>query len=183
MLTFQPQGTGNFLGASSLLTARGVVTAEARVLGVVPGKGRVGGFRMDPLLREAVLLALAIVDGTAPPPGWHHGQRQSMPWRSGEWSMSVPPAQGGASRERRGVTLNHPTTSHANSAGVICPPKHFGCAGEYDQGLFSVSRKTVQFADTFDSSMYIHVNGPRHIPAKANTPSSNCHRQPHRQDR
>ena len=95
MLTFQPQGTGNFLGASSLFTARGVVTAEARVLGVVPGKGRVGGFRMDPLLREAVLSALAIVDGMAPPPGWRHGQRQSMPWISSEWSASVPPCRGG----------------------------------------------------------------------------------------
>jgi hypothetical protein len=47
-------------------------------------------------------------------------------------------------------------------AAGICPPKHFGCAGECDQGLFSVSRKTVQFADTFDSSMHIHVNGPAH---------------------
>jgi len=55
----------------------------------------------------------------------------------------------------------------SNSAGgVICPPKHFGCAGECDPGLFSVSRKTVQFADTFDSSMHIHVNGPRHITAQ-----------------
>ena len=79
-----------------------------------------------------------------------------------------------AAMDRQGVTLNHPSTCHANSAGgVICPPKHFGCAGECDQGLFSVSRKTVQFADTFDSSMHIHVNGPRHIPAKACTPSSN----------
>ena len=82
-----------------------------------------------------------------------------------------------AAMDRQGVTLNHPTTSHANSAGgVICPPKRFGCAGECDQGLFSVSRKRVQFADTFDSSMHIHVNGPRHIPAKACTPSSNRHR-------
>ena len=48
-----------------------------------------------------------------------------------------------AAMEGRGVTLNHPTTSHANSDGVICPPKHFGCAGEYDQGLFSVSHKMV----------------------------------------
>ena len=79
-----------------------------------------------------------------------------------------------AAMEGQGVTLNHPTTSHANSAGgVICPPKHFGHAGECDQGLFSVSCNMVQFADTFDSSMHIHVNGPRHIPAKACTPSSN----------
>ena len=63
---------------------------------------------------------------------------------------------------------------HGDSIQEICPPKHFGCAEECDQGLFSVSRKTVQFADTFDSSMHIHVNGPRHIPAKACTPSSNC---------
>ena len=48
-------------------------------------------------------------------------------------------------------------------AAGICPPKHFGCAGECDQGLFSVSRKTVQFADTFDSSMHIHVNGPAQL--------------------
>jgi hypothetical protein len=39
-----------------------------------------------------------------------------------------------------------------------------GCAGEYyDQGLFSVSLKTVQFTDTFDSSTYIHMNGPTHF--------------------
>ncbi len=64
----------------------------------------------------------------------------------------------------------------SNSAGgVICPPKHFGCAGECDEGLFSVSGKMVQFADTFDSSMHIHVNGLWHIPAKACTPSSNLH--------
>ena len=31
-----------------------------------------------------------------------------------------------AAMEGQGVTLNHPTTCHANSAGgVICPPKHF----------------------------------------------------------
>ena len=36
VLTLQPRGTGDFLGASSLLTAGGVVTAEARVLGVGP---------------------------------------------------------------------------------------------------------------------------------------------------
>ena len=48
-------------------------------------------------------------------------------------------------------------------AAGICPPKHFGCAGECDQGLFSVSRKTVQFADTFDSLMHIHVNGPAQL--------------------
>ena len=65
---------------------------------------------------------------------------------------------------------------HGDSIQEICPPKHFGCAEECDQGLFSVSRKTVQFADTFDSSMHIHVNGPRHIPAKACTPSSNRRR-------
>ena len=69
MLMRQPQGTGNFLGASSLLTAGGVVTAEARVLGVPPGDRQFGGFRMDPLLREAVLLALAILDATAYPLG------------------------------------------------------------------------------------------------------------------
>ncbi len=49
-----------------------------------------------------------------------------------------------AAMDRQGVTLNHPATCHAKSAGgVICPPKHFGCAGERDQGLFSVSCKTV----------------------------------------
>ncbi len=69
--------------------------------------------------------------------------------------------------------MNHPTISYAISAGVICPPKHVGCAGDFDKGLFSVSLKMVQFTDTFDSSMYIHMNGTRHIAAKANTPSSN----------
>ena len=69
VLMLQPQGTGNFLGVLSLLTAGGVITAKARVLGVVPGNGQVVFFRMDPLLREAVLLALAIVDSTAPPLG------------------------------------------------------------------------------------------------------------------
>ena len=67
VLMLQPQGTGNFLGVSSLLTDGDVVTAKARVLGIVPGDGQVGGFWMDQLLREAVLLALVIVDGTAPP--------------------------------------------------------------------------------------------------------------------
>jgi hypothetical protein len=69
VLMLQPQGTGYFLGALSLLTVEGIVTTEARVLGVEPGDGPVGGFRIDPLLREAVLSALAIVDGMAPPLG------------------------------------------------------------------------------------------------------------------
>jgi hypothetical protein len=53
----------------------------------------------------------------------------------GEGYIGLAASEGGC------VTGNHPTTSHANSAGVICPPKHVGCAGEYDQGLFSVSHK------------------------------------------
>ena len=61
-------------------------------------------------------------------------------------------------------TGSHQSRTNKNRAGdVICPPKHFGCAEECDQGLFSVSRKTVQFADTFDSSMHIHVNGPAQL--------------------
>ena len=71
------------------------------------------------------------------------------------------------------VTANHPTISYANSAGVICSPKHVGCEGDFDKGLFSVSLNMVQFTDTFDSSMYIHMNRTRHKATKANTPSSN----------
>ena len=46
---------------------------------------------------------------------------------------------------------------HSDSIQEICPPIHFECAEEYDQGLLSVSRKSVQLADTFDSSMHIHM--------------------------
>jgi hypothetical protein len=58
----------------------------------------------------------------------------------------VPPPRGGGGlrRRRRPTTLNN-------------QPKHFECAEEYDQGLLSVSRKSVQLADTFDSSMHIHM--------------------------
>ena len=65
-----------------------------------------------------------------------------------------------AGREGGCVTANHTTTSHANSTQVTCPPAHVEYAGDFDKGLFSVSLKTVQFTDTFDSSMYMHVNGP-----------------------
>jgi hypothetical protein len=42
-----------------------------------------------------------------------------------------------------------------------------------DLGLFLVSGQSVQIRDTSESAIYIHNNGPRHIPLRANTPSSN----------
>jgi hypothetical protein len=82
----------------------------------------------------------------------------------------MPPLAGG----EEGCDGENVTTSHIILNGGICPSNHVDCAA-FDQGLFSVSLKTVQLTDTSDSAMYIQMNGPRHIPSEANTPSSNCH--------
>jgi hypothetical protein len=42
-----------------------------------------------------------------------------------------------------------------------------------DLGLFPVSGKSVQVRDTSECAIYVHSNGPRHIPSKAKTPSTN----------
>ncbi len=65
------------------------------------------------------------------------------------------------------------TTSQKSTSGGLCLTKHIEC-NELDQGLFSVSCKKVQLTDASEFSDYTHANGPRHIPSKANTPSSNC---------
>ncbi len=42
-----------------------------------------------------------------------------------------------------------------------------------DLGLFPISGKSVQVRDTSEFAIYVHSNGPRHIPSKAKTPSTN----------
>jgi hypothetical protein len=64
------------------------------------------------------------------------------------------------------------TTSQKSTSGVLCLTKCIEC-NAFDQGLFSVSSKKVQLTDASEFTDYTHANGPRHIPSKANTPSSN----------
>ncbi len=64
------------------------------------------------------------------------------------------------------------TTRQKSTSGVLCLTKCIEC-NAFDQGLFSVSCKKVQLTDASEFADYTHANGPRHIPSKANTPSSN----------
>jgi hypothetical protein len=63
--------------------------------------------------------------------------------------LSLAGGEGGSDAENL-------TTSHINFVGRICPSNHVDCAA-FDQGLFSVSLKTVQFTDASDSAVYIHI--------------------------
>jgi hypothetical protein len=65
------------------------------------------------------------------------------------------------------------TTSQKSTSGGLCLTKRIEC-NAFDQGLFSVFCTKVQLTDANEFAEYTHANGPRHIPSKAKTPSSNC---------
>jgi hypothetical protein len=67
------------------------------------------------------------------------------------------------------------TTSQKSTSGGLCLTKRIECSA-FHQGLFSVSCTNVQLTDASKFAGYTHANGPRHIPSKANKPSSNCRR-------